>query len=73
MNWISSKDSRPLKNGLYLITDGINWHILFVSGGNVMVYEEWDDGYAVSKYYLTHEWWWMPLPDLPDGKSPYYE
>lgn len=70
--WISSKEAKPEKTGLYLITDGIHWRVLLVNAGEVMKYEDWDDGYTTDKYYLNMEWWWRPLPNLPDGKTPYY-
>ena len=70
--WISSKVARPGKKGLYLVTDGINWRVLLVADGEVMKYEDWDDGYTTDKYYINKEWWWMPLPNLPNGETPYY-
>ena len=72
-SWTSCRVAVPEKRGLYLVTEGIGWHILLVSGGKVMKYEEWDDGYAVDRSYENKEWWWMELPDLPDGKSPLWE
>lgn len=72
-SWKRASDIRPEKKGLYLVTDNVSWNIFLISNGHVMKYDGWDDGYSVNKDFDEKDWWWMPLPNRPDGESPLWE
>ena len=73
MEWISNKKQLPKRYGLYLVSDDYSWYVKLIKQGAILRYDEADDGYCRDKEWENKEWWWMELPNRPDGASPFYD